>query len=575
MCGICILWGEHIDPATHQACLDALGPRGPDITQSEIIQHTTAKDTVAGRSRLNAFTLAPAPESDKPTKELDVAIGFSRLHIQGEKSGAEQPFKMSDGRQVLCNGEIFNSDILVKKLGLVVPPGSSDCAVIPALLERGLDLQTVARQLDGDFAIVVVDLSANTMTVARDPYGVRPLYFATNKGTWIGLASELKGFPKEPSATFVEVILPGSVVIYPLDTAEYKYMRTWHQPPWLKTPFWRSSLEGLTAGGDALRHALEEGVRKRLTTVRAIGACLSGGLDSSLVAAIAAKQLAKQGVRLHTYSVGMEGSPDLVAARLVAKHINSVHHERVLTAEECLAIIPEVVKAIESFDITTVRASVGNYFVGRLVTTETPDVKVVLNGDGADEILGGYLYMRAAPDDAAFEAETDRLLAEIHRYDVLRSERCMAAHGLESRSPFLDRQFVSVARSLPTDALRPSASMMEKSILRSAFSADGLLPESVLWRRKEAFSDGISRAENSWFEMAAAEGEKKVSDWAAKAKEYTVNPPPTAEAFWYRELFHQSYPEAAAPATAPAMWMPRFVNATDPSARTLSLYQAE
>ena len=146
MCGICILWGEHIDPATHKACLDALGPRGPDITQSEIIQHTNVKDTTTDSSRINT----PASESNKETKDIDVAIGFSRLHIQGEKSGAEQPFKMSDGRQVLCNGEIFNSDILIRQLGLVVPAGSSDCAVIPALLERGLDLHTVARQLDGD-----------------------------------------------------------------------------------------------------------------------------------------------------------------------------------------------------------------------------------------------------------------------------------------------------------------------------------------------------------------------------------------------------------------------------------------
>jgi len=554
MCGICILWGEQIDPATHQACLDALGPRGPDITQSEIIKHSAG---------------------------LDVAIGFSRLHIQGSASGAEQPFRMTDGRLLLCNGEIFNSDILIRQLGLEVPSGSSDCAVIPALLERGLPLTEVARQLDGDFAIVILDLKAGTATVARDPYGVRPMFYARGS-KWTGLASELKGFPKEPNATLVEVVEPGTVMTYFLGAKEAtktKVETVWHQAPWLKTPYWRSSLEGLTAGGQALKHALEEAVRKRLTTVRAVGACLSGGLDSSLVAAIAAKQLAKKGVRLHTYTVGMEGSPDLVAARQVAKHIKSVHHERILTADECLAIIPEVVKAIESFDITTVRASVGNYFVGRLVAAETPDVKVVLNGDGADEVLGGYLYMRAAPDDAAFEAETDRLLAEIHRYDVLRSERSMAAHGLESRSPFLDRQFVSVARSLPTDALRPSASMMEKSILRSAFSEDGLLPESVLWRRKEAFSDGISRAEKSWFVSAAAKGEEVVGyasspdGWKTKAAEYTVNPPPTAEAFWYRELFHQNYPVAASAAVAPAMWMPRFVNATDPSARTLSLYQ--
>jgi asparagine synthase (glutamine-hydrolysing) len=337
-------------------------------------------------------------------------------------------------------------------------------------------------------------------------------------------------------------------------------------------------VEGLTSGGQALAHALEEAVAKRLNTVRQLGACLSGGLDSSLVAAIAARLLSRRGKRLHTYSIGMAGSPDLEHARLVAAHIGSIHHERIVEPEDCLAVIPTVVRAIESFDITTVRASVGNYLVGRLVTETTPDVKVVLNGDGADEVLGGYLYMRAAPDDAAFEAETDRLLREIHRYDVLRSERSMAAHGLESRSPFLDRQFVSVARGLPTDALRPTARILEKTILRTAFADTGLLPERVLWRRKEAFSDGISRAERSWFEMARAEGERRAGSggsWKRAAEAYTVNPPPTAEALWYRQLFHESYPEAAAAAAAPAMWMPRFVaGATDPSARTLTtLYQ--
>jgi len=337
----------------------------------------------------------------------------------------------------------------------------------------------------------------------------------------------------------------------------------WHQPPWLKLP----SLDS----DKALSQALEEAVAKRLTTVREVGACLSGGLDSSLVAAIAARIMARAGKRLHTYSIGMEGSPDLEHARLVADHIGSIHHERIVTAEECLAIIPTVVKAIESFDITTVRASVGNYLVGQLVASETPLVKVVLNGDGADEVLGGYLYMRAAPDDAAFEVETDRLLSEIHRYDVLRSERSMAAHGLESRSPFLDRQFVAVARGLPTEVLRPTPTRIEKFVLRHAFD-NGLLPEKVLWRRKEAFSDGISRAEKSWFESAKAAGEAITAGHdSMDATEYTINPPPTAEALWYRTLFHQHYPAAAA-ATIPAMWMPRFVQATDPSARTLSLY---
>ena len=417
-------------------------------------------------------------------------------------------------------------------------------------LDQGLTLVEVARCLDGDFAIVVIDLITATIQVARDPYGVRPLFFSTN-----AIASEIKGLAVIDQVTAVD---PGTVVTFGPVTVE-----RWHQVPWLKAPYSESTL----------RTALVSAVHKRMSTVRSIGACLSGGLDSSLVAAIAARVLATQGSCLDTYSIGMEGSPDLAAARVVAEHIGSRHHERVITAEECLSAIPRVIRAIESYDITTVRASVGNYLLAEFIAKVTPDVKVVLNGDGADEALGGYLYMRAAPDDVAWENETDRLLQEIHRYDVLRSERSMAAFGLESRSPFLDRQFVAVARAVPTGLLR-SGTTMEKAVLRSAF--EGVLPNEILWRRKEAFSDGISCAENSWFEMARAKGARLMATPGRPGEfigidTYIVNPPPTAEAAWYRALFHTSYPPAAA-SVIPAMWMPRFITAKDPSARTLSLY---
>jgi asparagine synthase (glutamine-hydrolysing) len=540
-------------PKLHKQCLDALTPRGPDVTQSELFEHDATGHTVA--------------------------VGFTRLHIRGTAGGPEQPFRLSDSRLVLCNGEIFNSDILIPQLGLKVPEGASDCAVIPALLSSlslsssfSPSLADVARLLDGDFAITVVALNEGYIEVARDPYGVRPLYFASKEGEWSGIVSELKAMP--PDATTVHLIQPGTTQRFWLD-GRIELPKIWHQVPWLKVPFWGSSVDGLTAGGVALRDALTEAVAKRLSTVRDIGACLSGGLDSSLVAAIAAKLLAAQGKRLHTYSVGMRGSTDLAHARLVANHIGSVHHERVLTAEECLAAIPNVVKAIETFDITTVRASVGNYMVALLVKQETPAVKVVLNGDGADEVLGGYLYMRAAPSVSAFEAETDRLLTEIHRYDVARSERCMATMGLESRSPFLDRQFIAVARGLPTEALMPTATVMEKSILRTAFADSALLPTEVLWRRKEAFSDGISRSDKSWFEMAREEGEKQQKIGGQTSDQRPrVNPPQTAEAAWYRHLWSQHFPEVAAAEVAPIMWMPRFVQgATDPSARTLTSLQ--
>jgi len=538
MCGICLVWNQSTSKPfpkyeMHQ-CVTRLMDRGPDDAHSDLL-------------------VLPSG--------IRVGLGFTRLHVQGS-SGKEQPFTMADGRIVMCNGEIFNAPALVSSLRLPTPKGASDCAVIPALLAT-MDLPAVCRLLDGDFAIVVLDPSAGSITVARDPYGVRPLFLGSFETGISCLASELKGFPCHVGAlTHVTAVEPGSVVSFPLSDPQAITQTKWHEVPWLKSPHFASM-----DPGPALQFALEAAVVKRLATVREVGACLSGGLDSSLIAAIAARNLKEP---LHTYSIGMEGSPDLEKAREVAAHIGSIHHERIVTAEECLAAIPKVIHAIESFDITTVRASVGNYLLGAFIRRVTPTVKVILNGDGADEILGGYLYMRAAPSDAAFEAETTRLLEEIHRYDVLRSERSMAAHGLESRSPFLDRQFVAVARGIPTELLRPTTKHLEKYVLRAAFETSGLLPPSVLWRPKEAFSDGISRAEKSWFETAKQRGEEEFP--AGFTHAFGLNPPKTAEAAWYRSLFHESYPEVAA-SLIPAMWMPRFIEgATDPSARTLALY---
>jgi asparagine synthase (glutamine-hydrolysing) len=298
MCGILLIWGadEFIRAAAPRS-LAALKARGPDV------QHVDFLDIGNG---------------------LTMAIGFTRLHIQGATAGAEQPFRLEDSRTIMCNGEIFNSEILKATLGLAVPEGSSDCAVIPALLKRGMPLTEVSRQLDGDFAIVVVDPAEHTISVSRDPYGVRPLFYGEGKG-WKGFASEIKGLPS--NAYNVQAVAPGTVAVHQID--RQMSQERWHEVPWLKTPYWRSSLEGLTAAGSALRHALEEAVHKRMATVRGIGACLSGGLDSSRVAAIAARRLAAQGKRLHTYSVGMPGSPDLEHARLVAAHINSIHHEKI------------------------------------------------------------------------------------------------------------------------------------------------------------------------------------------------------------------------------------------------------
>jgi asparagine synthase (glutamine-hydrolysing) len=368
-------------------------------------------------------------------------------------------------------------------------------------------------------------------------------------------ASELKAIPADcltiapfPPGTWREYSLSGDLL------SEQRY----HTIPWIKV----SAPNPSTALVSALRDAVE----KRMMSERPVGALLSGGLDSSLVAALASRSAVKQGQRLHTFSIGMPGSTDLVFARKVADHIGSAHHEILLTKQDFLDAIEPVIKAIESYDITTVRASVGNWLVAKWIRDHT-DIKVVLNGDGSDEVGGGYLYFYRAPSDEAFEAESERLLEEIHLFDVLRSDRSISSHGLEPRTPFLDKQLVATWRSLLTVLRRPSGDRMEKHVLREAFSIvdPTLLPEDVLWRKKEAFSDGVSSTEESWYVTVGkhAEAMGLVAD-----PTWTHNPPATAEGIYYRQVFERLYPNRES--VIPHMWMPRWIpGATDPSARTL------
>jgi len=275
---------------------------------------------------------------------------------------------------------------------------------------------------------------------------------------------------------------------------------------------------------------------------------------------------------LKTFSIGFEGSEDLKYARIVADHIKSDHTEVVMTPEDFFEAVPEVVKAIESYDITTVRASVGNYLVCREISLDT-DCKVVFNGDGSDEVFGGYKYFYNAPSDEAFEAETTRLLEDIHAFDVLRSDRSISSHGLEPRTPFLDKQFVSVAKSISTKLRRPvKDTSNEKQILRLAFLDMGLLPHSVLLRKKEAFSDGVSGLNKSWYQECQERALKKVAtNWKDEAQKFVHLTPQTAEAYYYRTLFHEHYGQAEKCAV-PYYWMPKWApGATDPSARTLEL----
>jgi asparagine synthase (glutamine-hydrolysing) len=483
-------------------------------------------------------------------------LGFTRLAINGLNNAGMQPMQRG-GINWVCNGEIYNWKELAIQYSLGNTSGS-DCEILGELYETfcrlEMPLEELFRSLDGVFALVIVDKGRDRTIVARDPYGVRPLYTGV-EGERRFFGSEMKSLI--PVCSSIGAFLPGHYqVLEGQNVAEYK---AYHTVPFLKNPHLRR--DDLAAA--AVREALILAVRKRLLTERPVAALLSGGLDSSLIAALVSKELRLAGAPpLETYSIGMEGSKDLYYAKMVADWIGSKHTEIVMTASEFFAAIPAVIRDIESFDTTTVRASVGNWLLGKVIA-EKSEAKVVFNGDGSDEVWGSYLYFFNAPSAHAYEAEVTRLLKDIHMFDVLRSDRCISSHGLEPRTPFLDKEFVAVARSVATDLRRPLKSgQPEKWLMRMAFDT-GLLPKEVLWRKKEAFSDGVSGPDRSWYQIA-----QEMAEISMIGKTYTDS---TAEKGLYRATYRDIYGEATMAVNVPYFWMPRWSKTTDPSARTLSI----
>lgn len=484
------------------------------------------------------------PEETRTYSNGTISFGFTRLAINDTSSSGMQPFHWNQMVSI-TNGEIYNHRDLEHRFG-IIPTSGSDCEVLLPLLKQLGNPVVWAQSLDGVFASIIYD--SNRLIIARDPYGVRPLYYGIDASQNLGFASEMKALR---NYTNIQPFPPGHIGVLKIFTG-YLQLTRYHSVPILKNP-------SLAKVSQATRHlycALHSAIDKRMMTDRPIACLLSGGLDSSIIAALLQTKLKS---RLKTFSIGFEGSPDLIHAKKVADWIGSDHHEIVCTPDEFFTAIPAVIAAIESADITTIRASVGNYLVAKYIREHT-ECKVVFNGDGSDEVFGGYLYFKNAPSDEAFEAECDRLLDEIHMFDVLRSDRCVASHGLEARTPYLDKSFVGVAKSISTRLRRYG---MEKWILRQtiAIHAPDLLPEDVLWRRKEAFSDGVSKPEKSWFSEIA----DRVSFVSNTSYDYLI--PTTKEGRYYRTIFEWDYRGGFVP---PHFWMPRWTTATDPSARLLT-----
>ena len=537
----------------------------------------------------NAFYKAQSrgPELSKLiTPCIACNIGFHRLAINGLNTDSDQPM-LNEEVLLVCNGEIYNYKELYKLFPDDTAKTDSDCEIIIHMYRKyGIDY--TLNNLDGVFAFVLIDLEKNLMFVARDPYGVRPLYnmqFNYNTKlkdnvTFNAFASEMKQIvpmsnklhellasnEKPPT---IKQFAPGTYSSYSL------YEGSWHFTK--KDRFsTQGFLEHRFSDFESLLQEIHErlviAVKKRVvgTTDRPIACLLSGGLDSSLITSIVSRFVPD----LETYSIGLKGSEDLKYAKLVADFLGTKHTEIVVDEDHFFNAIPEVIGKIESFDTTTVRASVGNYLVSKWIK-EHSDAKVIFNGDGSDEVTGGYMYFHAAPNATAFDHDCRRLLDQIHYFDVLRSDRSISTNGLEPRTPFLDRGWVQFYLSIPKEIRCHNVNhKCEKYLIREAFNDGTWLPEAVLFRTKEAFSDGVSSQTKSWFEIIS---DKVSTIWPVEeynalmtAYKYEHMPPETCEQLYYRTIFDKLYPNMAT--SIPHYWMPNFVDAKDSSARTLDVY---
>jgi asparagine synthase (glutamine-hydrolysing) len=501
-------------------------------------------------------------------------LAHERLAIVDVEHGAQPLLNAARNLALAVNGEIYNHRELER--GLKAPYAfqtASDCEVILALYEeRGPDF---LNDLDGMFAFVLYDAVNDKYLIARDHIGIEPLYTGRDVEGNLYVASEMKALT--PVCQTVQEFPRGHYLYGPDGEPTQWYRRDWER---------YEAVAENTTDVAVLRAALERSVRRHLMSDVPYGVLLSGGLDSSIVTAVAKKYAARRvetdgqteawWPQLHSFAIGLEGSPDLAAAREAAAHIGTVHHEFHYTVQEGIDALRDVIHHIESFDVTTVRASTPMYLMARRIAAM--GIKMVLSGEGADEIFGGYLYFHKAPGPREFHEETVRKLSRLHLYDCLRANKSMAAWGVEARVPYLDREFLDVAMSLnPADKMA-AGGRIEKHVLREAFA--DMLPESIAWRQKEQFSDGVGY---SWIDSLRAHAEHEVSDrqLATAATRFPYNPPDTKEAYLYRQIFEEHFPLPSAVTCVPVVpsvacstpealaWDASLREVTDPSGRAV------
>ena len=519
MCGILAIIGKGKDEALVKELSKRMSHRGPD-------------------------------ESDVHITEKGHFLSHERLSIIDLHTG-KQPIQGCDTAWMVHNGEIYNHqelrDTILKEHTF---RSTSDSEVIVHLYEKfGYDF---CHLLDGMFAFVVID--GDDYIAGRDPLGVKPLYYGLDERGRMYFASEMKSIADQ-CKTF-STFPPGHY--YTPETGFVKY----YQPKW-ESP--EAGVEELDL--TVIRESLTQAVKKRLMSDVPIGVLLSGGLDSSLTSSIAARLMKEQGKTLHSFSIGLDqDAPDAKAARKVAEFLGTEHHEIHFTIEQGIEILDQLIWHLETYDVTSVRASTPMYFLSKAITEK--GIKVVLSGEGADEIFGGYLYFRNAPSVMDFHKETIERVQKLFTADLLRADKSTMAHGLEARVPFLDKAFLELAIKIkPEEKMPQTYDGVEKYILRKAFDTpeQPYLPQEVLWRQKEQFSDGVGY---NWIDTLIDYCASQVSDadFAKAADLYPYNTPVTKEAFFYRTIFHKHFPQVAAAQTV-RKWIPKWQENQDPSGR--------
>ena len=503
-------------------------------------------------------------------------LAHERLSIVDPQSGG-QPLYSPDGKQVLAvNGEIYNHRSIRERFagGTYQFQTGSDCEVILALYRnRGIGF---LEELNGIFAFALYDAERDEFLIARDPIGIIPLYIGYDADGTIYCASELKAL--EGQCERYEPFLPGHYY-----SSREGRMTRWYHRDW--TDY--DAVKDNPVSAEELRDSLEAAVQRQMMSDVPYGVLLSGGLDSSVISAITKKYAARRiesGGRedawwpqLHSFAIGLKGAPDLAKAREVADFIGTVHHEIHYTVQEGLDALRDVIYFIETYDVTTVRASTPMYLLARVI--KSMGIKMVLSGEGADEIFGGYLYFHKAPDARAFHEETVRKLSKLHLYDCLRANKSLAAWGVEGRVPFLDKEFLDVAMRLNPQAKMCPGKTIEKRVLREAFA--GMLPADVAWRQKEQFSDGVGYG---WIDSLKEMAARVVSDeeMAHAAERFPVNPPRNKEEYCYRRLFEEHFPSENAARSVPSVpsvacstaealaWDASFRGQNEPSGRAVA-----